>query len=294
MKSLIYSALIGSLAFALSAQAAKDKSHEKKAPPGQAKVEKTAKAPKAHGNPHAAQAHQQAQVNQNRAKAAAIGHQNQVHAQAVQQRNNAKVEAHNAQLQRSQVAAVNNAQQNAVAQRNAVQVQRSQQIAAVNAQQNAAVQQNIAVNRAVNRSRQAAIVNNWQGSNYSGADYSAFRNYRRQVRDRSYYHSHYPRIVLFGGGNYYWDNGYWYPAWGYNSGYHYSYDGPIYGYNNYTPDQVVINVQRRLQDAGYYGGSIDGSIGPITRRAIANYQADHGLAITSTIDRPTLARLGMV
>ena len=282
MKSLIYSALIGSLAFALSAQAAKDK-QDKKTPPGHAKVEKTAKAPKMHGNPHPAKVQHQAKQN----NAAAIARQNQAHAVAVQQRNNAKVQAHNAQLQRSQVAAVN-AQQNAVARRNAAQ------IAAVNAQQNAAVQQTVAVNRAVNRNRQVAIVNNWQGSQFAGNDYAAFRNYRRQVRDRSWYHSHYPRIAVSWGGNYYWDNGYWYPAWGYNSGYHYGYDGPIYGYNNYTPDQVVINVQRRLARAGYYGGPIDGSIGPITRRAIAAFQADRGLLITSTIDRPTLSNLGLI
>jgi len=52
-------------------------------------------------------------------------------------------------------------------------------------------------------------------------------------------------------------------------------------------------VQEQLQRDGYYPGPIDGDLGPMTRRAIAAFQADHGLAITSTIDRPTLSELGV-
>ena len=42
-----------------------------------------------------------------------------------------------------------------------------------------------------------------------------------------------------------------------------------------------------------YVGTIDGILGPQTRRAIAAFQADHGLAVTSAVDRPTLATLGL-
>jgi peptidoglycan hydrolase-like protein with peptidoglycan-binding domain len=35
-------------------------------------------------------------------------------------------------------------------------------------------------------------------------------------------------------------------------------------------------------------------LGPMTREAIAAYQADNGLAVTSAIDEPTLATLGLV
>ena len=62
---------------------------------------------------------------------------------------------------------------------------------------------------------------------------------------------------------------------------------------------VVINgrtdsrVQAALQQQGYYRGGVDGLIGPLTRGAIADYQRDHGLYMTSTIDQPTLQSLGM-
>ena len=130
---------------------------------------------------------------------------------------------------------------------------------------------------------------NWQGQNYQ-----AFRAYRSQRHDRGWWGGHYNRIGLFGGGYYYWDNGFWYPAWGYDPGYsYYPYDGPIYGYNNLPPDQVVANVQTALQQQGYYHGDVDGLLGPLTRAAIADYQRDHGLTITSAVDEPTLAALGM-
>ena len=147
-------------------------------------------------------------------------------------------------------------------------------------------------NFSVNR-RHATITNNWRGEQFSGQNYSAFRNYSRSYHDRHWWHSHYPRITFYFGAPYYWDAGYWYPAWGYYPGYVYAYDGPIYGYNDLAPDQVVLDVQVRLQREGYYTGPIDGLLGPMTRKAITAFQADHGLAITSSIDRPTLATLGL-
>ena len=137
--------------------------------------------------------------------------------------------------------------------------------------------------------------NQIQGSqNWQGQRYQAFRAYRSQWHDRGWWGQHYSRIGLFGGGWYYWNSGFWYPAWGYDPGYsYYPYDGPIYGYNNLPPDQVVANVQTALQEQGYYHGEVDGLLGPLTRAAIADYQRDQGLYITSAIDEPTLAALGM-
>ena len=40
----------------------------------------------------------------------------------------------------------------------------------------------------------------------------------------------------------------------------------------------VAELQRRLARAGYYRGSVDGVLGPQTRRAIRAYEADHGYA----------------
>jgi hypothetical protein len=129
---------------------------------------------------------------------------------------------------------------------------------------------------------------NWQGSNYQ-----VFRNYRSEWHDRDWWRHNHSRIVFVFGGPYYWNSGYWFPAWGYDPGAYYAYDGPIYGYNNLPPDQVIANVQAALQQQGYYNGDVDGLLGPLTRDAIANYQRDHGLYTTSTIDRPTLESLGM-
>lgn len=111
-----------------------------------------------------------------------------------------------------------------------------------------------------------------------------------------WWRGHYPHttFVLFGGGYYYWWGGYWYPAYGYSPIYNsYTYSEPIYGYNNLEPGQVIENVQVALQDQGYYPGSIDGLVGTQTRSALAAYQRDHGLVVTSAIDEPTLVTLGL-
>ncbi|HJT80287.1 MAG TPA: peptidoglycan-binding protein [Chthoniobacterales bacterium] len=150
------------------------------------------------------------------------------------------------------------------------------------------------VNRTRNINRNVRVVNNWRGERFAGRDYVAFRNYRRQWHDRHWWHHHHNRIVFVLGGWYFWNSGYWYPAWGYDPGYVYPYDGPIYGYGDLTPDQIVVNVQLQLRDNGYYFGAIDGLLGPQTRQALAAFQADNGLAITSAVDEPTLATMGLV
>ncbi len=130
---------------------------------------------------------------------------------------------------------------------------------------------------------------------WSGPQYVAFRNYRPIWRDRAWWHNHYHTIVLIGGGYYYWDNGYWYPAWGYDPGAsYYAYNGPIYtGTVSRPPDQVIADVQAVLQDMGYYKGEVDGLLGPLTRDALTQYQADQGLYQTAAIDQPTLDSLGI-
>jgi hypothetical protein len=130
---------------------------------------------------------------------------------------------------------------------------------------------------------------NWQGQNYA-----VFRNYHSEWHDQGWWRSRYNnRVVFVYGGWYAWDAGWWRPAWGYAPNAYYAYDGPIYGYNNLPPDQVIANVQSALQQQGYYQGEVDGLLGPLTRAAIADYQRDHGLYTTSTIDQPTLQSLGM-
>jgi putative peptidoglycan binding protein len=133
-----------------------------------------------------------------------------------------------------------------------------------------------------------------QGSqSWQGARYTVFRNYTPQWHNQGWWHNHYKRIVFVFGAPYYWNAGYWFPAWGYYPNAYYAWDGPIYAYNNLPPDQVIANVQATLQQQGYYHGDVDGLVGPLTRGAIADYQRANGLYVTSAIDQPTLQSLGM-
>jgi hypothetical protein len=135
-----------------------------------------------------------------------------------------------------------------------------------------------------------------QGSEqWQGPQYEVFRSYRPEWRDQGWYRSRYSRVELIGGGYYYFNSGYWYPAWGYDpSAAYYAYDGPIYvGQRAEPPDKVIADVQAVLQEMGYYRGEVDGLLGPLTREALTAYQADQGLMTTAVIDQPTLDSLGM-
>jgi hypothetical protein len=130
---------------------------------------------------------------------------------------------------------------------------------------------------------------------WQGPQYEVYRSYHPERHDQGWYRSHYSRVELIGGGYYYWNNGYWYPAWGYDSGNeYYAYDAPIYvGHRAEPPDRVIADVQAELQQMGYYQGDVDGLLGPLTREALTAYQADQGLMTTAVIDEPTLDSLGM-
>ena len=135
-----------------------------------------------------------------------------------------------------------------------------------------------------------------QGSeHWQGPQYEVFRSYHPEWHDQGWYRSRYNRVELIGGGYYFLNNGYWYPAWGYSpSAQYYAYDGPIYvGQHAEPPDKVIANVQGVLQQMGYYKGEVDGLLGPLTREALSAYQADQGLTTTEAIDEPTLESLGM-
>ena len=123
---------------------------------------------------------------------------------------------------------------------------------------------------------------------------AALQRYRHARHDRDWWDRHFRTIVFVGTGYYYRDAGYWYPAWGYDPVYnYYDYDGPIYTYGNLLPDQVILNVQRALKQLGYYAGALNGSLGPISREALAYFQRDIGLNVTGSIDGPTVASLGL-
>ena len=130
---------------------------------------------------------------------------------------------------------------------------------------------------------------------WQGHQYEVFRSYHPERHDEGWYHSHYSRVELIGGGYYYFNNGYWFPAWGYSpSAEYYAYDGPIYvGQHAEPPDKVIADTQALLQQMGYYKGEVDGLLGPLTREALTAYQTDNGLTVTAVIDEPTLDSLGL-
>ncbi len=131
--------------------------------------------------------------------------------------------------------------------------------------------------------------------NWNGANYQVFKSYHPQWHDQGWWKSHHHHLSLISGGWYFWNAGYWYPAWGYDEATsYYPYDGPIYSGPSARPfDQVVADVQSALQEQGYYRGEVDGLLGPLTRQALAQYQTAQGLYATETIDQPTLASLGL-
>jgi hypothetical protein len=125
--------------------------------------------------------------------------------------------------------------------------------------------------------------------------YSAAQRWNwREHHNRDWWRRNNYRLVRYGGGYWYWNSGWWYPAYGYDPYYsHYVYDGPIFGYGYAAPGDVTVEVQRALAQQGYYYGPIDGILGPGTRRAIQRYQIDRGLAVTAAIDEQTLYTLGL-
>jgi Putative peptidoglycan binding domain len=130
--------------------------------------------------------------------------------------------------------------------------------------------------------------------NWKGSKYIVFRNYHPAWHNQIWWTSHHNHLVFVFGGWYFWNAGYWFPAWGYDPGAVYYYDGPIYASSpDIDPGQVVANVQSALQAEGYYQGDIDGILGPQTRAALADYQQDNGLEPTAAVDEPTLDSLGL-
>jgi len=130
---------------------------------------------------------------------------------------------------------------------------------------------------------------------WQGQQYEVYRSYHPERHDHDWYHSHYQRVELVAGGYYFFNNGYWYPAWGYSPREeYYAYDAPIYvGHRAEPPDRIISEVQATLQQMGYYKGEVDGLLGPLTREALIGYQNDQGLVATAVMDQPTLDSLGM-
>jgi peptidoglycan hydrolase-like protein with peptidoglycan-binding domain len=59
-----------------------------------------------------------------------------------------------------------------------------------------------------------------------------------------------------------------------------------------SPPRYIVSAQKRLWASGYYRGPIDGRYNRGTRRALRNFQVDHGLAQTGRLNRKTCLMLG--
>lgn len=60
------------------------------------------------------------------------------------------------------------------------------------------------------------------------------------------------------------------------------------------PDPTIEAVQTILADLGYAPGSIDGQIGPSTKRAIEDFEVDRGLPMTGAVSQRLLEELSAV
>lgn len=57
---------------------------------------------------------------------------------------------------------------------------------------------------------------------------------------------------------------------------------------------LVADIQRQLQAQGLYAGAVDGSFGPDTRQALAEWQRRQGYPVTGLVDSNAIAGLGVV
>jgi hypothetical protein len=139
----------------------------------------------------------------------------------------------------------------------------------------------------------AARLRNWSGNRSTTAQaHQINANNSHHHHDHDWWHHHCVAFIFWNWGWWAWDDGWWYPAWGYDPYSNYDYNQPIYG--DFTPEQIVAGVQTELQRRGYYTYAIDGEMGPRTRSALNRFQTDHHMNITSGIDPATLNALGLV
>jgi Putative peptidoglycan binding domain len=141
----------------------------------------------------------------------------------------------------------------------------------------------------------SARLRNWKGNvSSTGQAHLNNANNHHHHHDHDWWKDHCLAFIFFDWGWWGWYDGWWYPAWGYDPYSYYEYNEPIYASNGLTPDQIVAGVQAKLQQLGYYTYAIDGKMGPLTQSAIARYQRDNHMSITSGMDSATLGSLGII
>lgn len=64
-------------------------------------------------------------------------------------------------------------------------------------------------------------------------------------------------------------------------------------YKKGSSGQIVVEIQKRLKDWGYYDGRTDGAFGAATEKAVKLFQQKNGLAADGQVGDATLAALGI-
>ena len=64
-------------------------------------------------------------------------------------------------------------------------------------------------------------------------------------------------------------------------------------YKKGSSGQVVLEIQKRLKDWGYYDGRADGAFGAATEKAVKLFQQKNGLTADGQVGAETLAALGI-
>src|SRR5205823_12840600 len=87
-------------------------------------------------------------------------------------------------------------------------------------------------NMRVNRNRKVTVNQNQNVMiNRNRVSFSEAVNlHRHEFHDRDFWRRNF-QIVIINNNAFFFDAGFWFPAWGYFPGACYPYDGPIYGYN---------------------------------------------------------------
>jgi hypothetical protein len=124
------------------------------------------------------------------------------------------------------------------------------------------------------------------GARFSGSSRFANRSaFARSsgLNNGHWHHHHHGRTVFIGGFGY--PYGYpWYDSYYYPYGYYDYNQSAVYEGASAYDDGLVMQVQHRLARAGLYHGSVDGVMGPETRRAIRAYERSHNLQVDGAID----------
>lgn len=64
-------------------------------------------------------------------------------------------------------------------------------------------------------------------------------------------------------------------------------------YKKGSTGNVVVQIQTKLRDQGFYSGPVDGIFGSATEKAVKSYQARYGLSVDGKVGAQTLAALGI-